>query len=149
MCIRDSSKVEQVIFCKPEDSMNMHKEILNNATNIFEKLEIPYRVIDICTGDIGTVAARKFDIEAWMPSTNQWKEVVSASNCRSYQSVRLNTRYRTAEGTDFPHTLNSTAVATTRALAAILENNQTDNGDVIIPKVLRKWMGNQEIIEAK
>ena len=147
--VHQFSKVEQVILCKPEDSRNMHKEILNNATNIFEKLEIPYRVIDICTGDIGTVAARKFDIEAWMPSTNQWKEVVSASNCKSYQSVRLNMRYRTAEGTDFPHTLNSTAVATTRALAAILENNQTDNGDVIIPKVLRKWMGNQEIIEAK
>ena len=147
--VHQFSKVEQVILCKPEDSRNMHKELLNNATNIFEKLEIPYRVVDICTGDIGTVAARKFDIEAWMPSANQWKEVVSASNCKSYQSVRLNMRYRTAEGTDFPHTLNSTAVATTRALAAILENNQTDNGDVIIPKVLRKWMGNQEIIEAK
>ncbi len=147
--VHQFSKVEQVIICKPEDSEKMHDEILNNAINIFEKLEIPFRVIDICTGDIGTVAARKFDIEAWMPSSNKWKEVVSASNCRSYQSVRLNMRYRTNEGTAFPHTLNSTAVATTRALAAILENNQTDNGDVVIPKVLRKWMGNQEIIEAK
>ena len=147
--VHQFSKVEQVIICKPEDSEKMHDEILNNAINIFEKLEIPFRVIDICTGDIGTVAARKFDIEAWMPSSNKWKEVVSASNCRSYQSVRLNMRYRTKEGTAFPHTLNSTAVATTRALAAILENNQTDNGDVVIPKVLRKWMGNQEIIEAK
>ena len=147
--VHQFSKVEQVIICKPEDSEKMHDEILNNAITIFEKLEIPFRVIDICTGDIGTVAARKFDIEAWMPSSNKWKEVVSASNCRSYQSVRLNMRYRTKEGTSFPHTLNSTAVATTRALAAILENNQTDNGDVMIPKVLRKWMGNQEIIEAK
>jgi len=147
--VHQFSKVEQVIICKPEDSKQMHEEILNNAKEIFEKLEIPFRVIDICTGDIGTVAARKFDIEAWMPSTNKWKEVVSASNCKSYQSVRLNMRYRTNEGTDFPHTLNSTAVATTRALAAILENNQTDNGDVIIPKVLRKWMGNQKIIESK
>ena len=147
--VHQFSKVEQVIICKPEDSEKMHDEILNNAINIFEKLEIPFRVIDICTGDIGTVAARKLDIEAWMPSSNKWKEVVSASNCRSYQSVRLNMRYRTKEGTAFPHTLNSTAVATTRALAAILENNQTDNGDVVIPKVLRKWMGNQEIIEAK
>jgi len=147
--VHQFSKVEQVIICKPEDSKQMHEEILNNAKEIFEKLEIPFRVIDICTGDIGTVAARKFDIEAWMPSTNKWKEVVSASNCKSYQSVRLNMRYRTKEGTDFPHTLNSTAVATTRALAAILENNQTDNGDVIIPKVLRKWMGNQKIIESK
>ena len=147
--VHQFSKVEQVIICKPEDSKEMHKEILNNAIEIFEKLEIPFRVIDICTGDIGTVAARKFDIEAWMPSTNKWKEVVSASNCKSYQSVRLNMRYRTKDGTAFPHTLNSTAVATTRALAAIIENNQTDNGDVIIPKVLRKWMGNQKIIESK
>ncbi|MEC8217048.1 MAG: serine--tRNA ligase [Candidatus Thermoplasmatota archaeon] len=147
--VHQFSKVEQVIICKPEDSKEMHNEILKNATHIFKKLEIPFRVIDICTGDIGTVAARKFDIEAWMPSSKKWKEVVSASNCKSYQSVRLNMRYRTQEGTDFPHTLNSTAVATTRALAAIIENNQTDNGDVIIPEVLRKWMGNQEIIEAK
>ena len=147
--VHQFSKVEQVIICKPEDSKEMHNEILKNATQIFKKLEIPFRVIDICTGDIGTVAARKFDIEAWMPSSKKWKEVVSASNCKSYQSVRLNMRYRTQEGTDFPHTLNSTAVATTRALAAIIENNQTDNGDVIIPEVLRKWMGNQEIIEAK
>ena len=147
--VHQFSKVEQVIICKPEDSKEMHNEILKNATHIFKKLEIPFRVIDICTGDIGTVAARKFDIEAWMPSSKKWKEIVSASNCKSYQSVRLNMRYRTQEGTDFPHTLNSTAVATTRALAAILENNQTDNGDVIIPEVLRKWMGNQEIIEAK
>jgi len=147
--VHQFSKVEQVIFCKPEDSKKMHEEILSNAKYIFESLEIPFRVIDICTGDIGTVAARKFDIEAWMPSTNKWKEVVSASNCQSYQSVRLNMRYRTSEGTDFPHTLNSTAVATTRALAAILENNQTEDGSVVIPKALRKWMGNQEIIESK
>jgi len=147
--VHQFSKVEQVIFCKPEDSKKMHEEILSNARYIFESLEIPFRVIDICTGDIGTVAARKFDIEAWMPSTNKWKEVVSASNCQSYQSVRLNMRYRTSEGTDFPHTLNSTAVATTRALAAILENNQTEDGSVVIPKALRKWMGNQEIIESK
>ena len=147
--VHQFSKIEQVIFCKPEDSKKMHEEILNNAIYIFEKLEIPFRVIDICTGDIGTVAARKYDIEAWMPSTNKWKEVVSASNCESYQSVRLNMRYRTSEGTSFPHTLNSTAVATTRALAAILENNQTENGSVVIPKVLRKWMGNQETIESK
>ena len=147
--VHQFSKVEQVIICKPEDSKKLHQEILNNAIEIFEKLEIPFRVVDICTGDIGTVASRKFDLEAWMPSTKKWKEVVSASNCNSYQSVRLNMRYRTNEGTSFPHTLNSTAVATTRALAAILENNQTDNGDIIIPKVLRKWMGNQETIEAK
>ena len=147
--VHQFAKVEQVIICKPEDSKKMHQEILNNAIELFKGLEIPFRIVDICTGDIGTVAARKYDLEAWMPASQQWKEVVSASNCRSYQSVRLNMRYRTTEGTDYPHTLNATAVATTRALASILENHQKEDGSVIIPKALRKWMGNQEIIKVK
>ena len=147
--VHQFAKVEQVIICKPDDSQKLHDELITNAKHIFEGLEIPFRVVDICTGDIGTVAARKFDLEAWMPSSQQWKEVVSASNCRSYQSVRLNMRYRTPEGTDFPHTLNATAIATTRALAAILENKQQTDGSVVIPKVLRKWMGDQNLIKAK
>ena len=122
--VHQFAKVEQVIICKPEDSKKFHDELVDNAIHIFKGLEIPFRVVDICTGDIGTVAARKFDLEAWMPSSQQWKEVVSASNCRTYQSVRLNMRYRTPEGTEFPHTLNATAIATTRALASILENHQ-------------------------
>jgi len=147
--VHQFAKVEQVIICKPEDSEELHQELVANATKIFEGLEIPFRIVDICTGDIGTVAARKFDLEAWMPASQQWKEVVSASNCRSYQSVRLNMRYRTPEGTEYPHTLNATAVATTRALASILENNLLADGSVGIPKVLRKWMGNQELIKVK
>jgi len=147
--VHQFAKVEQVIICKPEDSKKFHDELVANAIHIFKGLEIPFRVVDICTGDIGTVAARKFDLEAWMPSSQQWKEVVSASNCRSYQSVRLNMRYRTPEGTDFPHTLNATAIATTRALASILENNQQDDGSVVIPKILRKWMGDLDLIKAK
>ncbi len=147
--VHQFAKVEQVIICKPEESEKLHKEILDNAIEIFEGLEIPFRVVDICTGDIGTVAARKYDLETWMPATQQWKEIVSASNCKSYQSVRLNMRYRTSDGTNFPHTLNSTAIATTRALASILENNQREDGSVLIPKVLRKWMANQEVIESK
>ncbi|SVA98958.1 uncharacterized protein METZ01_LOCUS151812 [marine metagenome] len=147
--VHQFAKVEQVIICKPEDSKKFHDELVANAIHIFKGLEIPFRVVDICTGDIGTVAARKFDLEAWMPSSQQWKEVVSASNCRSYQSVRLNMRYRTPEGTEFPHTLNATAIATTRALASILENNQQADGSVVIPKVLRKWMGDQDLIKAK
>ena len=147
--VHQFAKVEQVIICKPEDSEELHQELVVNATKIFEGLEIPFRIVDICTGDIGTVAARKFDLEAWMPASQQWKEVVSASNCRSYQSVRLNMRYRTTEGTDYPHTLNATAVATTRALASILENNQQADGSVAIPKALQKWMGNQELIKVK
>ncbi|RZD38100.1 MAG: serine--tRNA ligase [Methanobacteriota archaeon] len=147
--VHQFAKVEQVIICKPEESEKLHKEILDNAIEIFEGLEIPFRVVDICTGDIGTVAARKYDLETWMPAAQQWKEIVSASNCKSYQSVRLNMRYRTSEGTNFPHTLNSTAIATTRALASIVENNQREDGSVVIPKVLRKWMANQEVIESK
>ena len=147
--VHQFSKVEQVIICKPEDSIRMHNELVENAIELFEGLEIPFRVVDICTGDIGTVASRKYDLEAWMPASQQWKEIVSASNCTSYQSVRLNMRYRTPAGTDYPHTLNATAVATTRALAAIIENNQQDDGSVAIPKVLQKWMNGQKIIEAQ
>ena len=147
--VHQFAKVEQVIICKPEDSKKMHQEILNNAIELFKGLEIPFRIVDICTGDIGTVAARKYDLEAWMPASQQWKEIVSASNCKSYQSVRLNMRYRTPEGTEYPHTLNATAIATTRALAAILENNQQGDGSITIPKVLRKWMNGQEKIEAQ
>ena len=136
--VHQFAKIEQIIICKPDESKNMHEELLNNAIELFKGLEIPFRVVDICTGDIGTVASRKYDLEAWMPATQQWKEIVSASNCKSYQSVRLNMRYRTPEGTDYPHTLNSTAIATTRALAAILENHQQSDGSVAILQVLQK-----------
>ncbi len=145
--VHQFAKIEQIVICKPDQSENMHNELLNNAIELFTGLEIPFRVVDICTGDIGTVASRKYDLEAWMPASQQWKEVVSASNCKSYQSVRLNMRYRAPEGTDYPHTLNSTAIATTRALAAILENHQQSDGSVTIPKILQKWMGNQKIIK--
>ena len=147
--VHQFAKIEQIIICKPDQSKNMHDELLNNAIELFTGLEIPFRVVDICTGDIGTVASRKYDLEAWMPSSKQWKEIVSASNCKSYQSVRLNMRYRTPEGNDYPHTLNATAIATTRALAAILENHQQPDGSVTIPKVLQKWMGNQKIIKIR
>ncbi len=147
--VHQFAKVEQIIICKPEDSKAMHEELLNNSIELFEGLNIPFRVVDICTGDIGTVASRKYDLEAWMPATKKWKEVVSASNCKSYQSVRLNMRYRKPEGTDYPHTLNSTAIATTRALAAIIENNQQDDGSIVIPPILQKWMGNQKTIKAQ
>ena len=147
--VHQFAKIEQIIICKPNQSKNMHDELLSNAIELFTGLEIPFRVVDICTGDIGTVASRKYDLEAWMPASQKWKEVVSASNCKSYQSVRLNMRYRTQEGTDYPHTLNSTAIATTRALAAILENHQQPDGSVTIPKVLQKWMGDQKIIKAQ
>ena len=139
------NKVEQFIFCKPEDSWKFHEELLKNAEEIFQKLEIPYRVVNICTGDIGIVAAKKYDIEAWFPRENLYREVVSCSNCTSYQSARLNIKYRKGEEKEFIHTLNSTAVATSRALRAIIENYQQKDGTIKVPNALQKYIGKKVI----
>jgi len=146
------NKIEQFIFCKPEDATKLHEELLQNAEELLQKLELPYRVVNVCTGDIGTVAAKKYDIEAWMPAQNGYREVVSCSNCTDYQGRRLGTRYREKEGAPtkgFVHTLNSTAVATGRTIVAILENNQQEDGTIKIPIVLRKYMGDKEKIDKK
>ena len=147
--VRQFNKVEQVVICEPERSWDLHEELLANAEALFTGLGIPYRVVNVCTGDIGAIAAKKYDMEAWMPHTEEYKEVVSASNCTSYQAVRLNLRYRGKgeEGNPHPHTLNSTAIATSRALCAILENFQEQDGGVVIPEVLRPWMGGVERLE--
>ncbi|MBI2655029.1 serine--tRNA ligase [Candidatus Woesearchaeota archaeon] len=139
------NKVEQFIFCRPEDSWKFHEELLKNAEEIFQKLEIPYRVVNICTGDIGIVAAKKYDIEAWFPRENLYREVVSCSNCTSYQATRLNIKYRKGEEKEYAHTLNSTAVATSRALRAIIENFQQKDGTIKVPKVLQKYIGKKII----
>ena len=146
------NKIEQFIFCKPEDSTKLHEELLQNAEELLQKLELPYRVVNVCTGDIGTVAAKKYDIEAWMPAQNGYREVVSCSNCTDYQGRRLGIRYREKEGAPpkgFVHTLNSTAVATGRTIVAILENNQQADGTINIPSALKKYMGNKEKIDKK
>lgn len=142
-------KVEQFVYCHPDISWEIHEELCKNAEEIFQKLEIPYRVVNICTGDIGTVAAKKYDIEAWMPRENEYREVVSCSNCTTYQAVRLNIRVRDKEDFEskqFVHTLNSTAVATSRTMRAILENFQQEDGSVEIPKVLRPYMNDMEFL---
>ncbi len=142
-------KVEQFVYCHPDISWEIHEELCKNAEEIFQKLEIPYRVVNICTGDIGTVAAKKYDIEAWMPREKEYREVVSCSNCTTYQAVRLNIRVRDKEDFEskqFVHTLNSTAVATTRTMRAILENFQQEDGSVEIPKVLRPYMNDMEFL---
>jgi seryl-tRNA synthetase len=147
--VHQFSKVEQFVFCRPEDSWQIHEELLANAEEVFHALGLPYRVVNICTGDIGTVAAKKYDIEVWMPRENAYKEVVSCSNCTTYQAVRLNVRVRDKENFEskrYVHTLNSTAIATSRAMRAILENCQEKDGSVIIPPVLRKYMNNQEYL---
>jgi seryl-tRNA synthetase len=143
------NKIEQFIFSTPEKSWKLHEELLQNAEGLIQKLILPYRVVNVCTGDIGTVAAKKYDIEAWMPAQNAYREIVSCSNCTDYQARRLNIRYREKEGAPtkgFVHTLNSTALATGRTIVAILENYQQEDGSVIVPKALRKYMDDNEAI---
>jgi seryl-tRNA synthetase len=147
--VHQFTKVEQFVFCRPEDSWPIHEELLANAEDIFRQLEIPYRVVNICTGDIGTVAAKKYDIEAWMPREKTYKEVVSCSNCTSYQAVRLNIRVRDShdfESKQHLHTLNSTAIATSRVMRAILENFQESDSRVKIPEILRPYMNDKEYL---
>ncbi|MBS7647271.1 MAG: serine--tRNA ligase [Candidatus Bathyarchaeia archaeon] len=146
------NKVEQFVFCKPEDSWKIHEELLRNAEELVQKLGLPYRVVNVCTGDIGKVAAKKYDIEVWMPAQNAYREIISCSNCTDYQARRLNIRYREKEGEPpkgFVHTLNSTALATGRTIVAILENYQQEDGSVIIPEVLKKYMMGVEKISPK
>jgi len=148
--VHQFNKVEQYIFCKPEDSWKWHEELLKNAEEIFQALEIPYRIVNICTRDIGIVAAKKYDIEAWMPTQNAYREVVSCSNCTAYQSMRLNIKYGKVGGDkDYVHTLNSTAVATPRALVAIIENYQNKDGSITVPKVLVPYIGKEKIVKKK
>lgn len=139
--VHQFNKVEQLIFCKPEDSWEIHEELIANAEKIQQKLKLPYRVVNICTGDLGGVAAKKYDIETWMPVQQKYRETVSCSNCTDYQARRLNTKYRTKEGLKYVHTLNSTALATNRIMVAIIENFQKKDGSVKIPAVLHKYTG--------
>lgn len=147
--VHQFNKVEQFIYCKPEDSWELHEELLKNAEDFYQMLGLPYHIVNICTGDIGTVAAKKYDMEVWMPREEMYREVVSCSNCTAYQSVRLNIKVRDPhefEKKDYVHTLNSTAVATTRTLRAIIENCQEEDGTVVIPEALRPYMGGAETL---
>ncbi|MFH1849957.1 MAG: serine--tRNA ligase [archaeon] len=138
--VHQFNKIEQFIFCRPEDSWKFHEELLANAEDIFKRLELPYRVVNICTADIGSIAAKKYDIEVWMPVQGQYREVVSCSNCTAYQAARLNIKYNSEGGKEYVHTLNSTAIATSRAIVAIMENFQAGDGSIIIPKALVPYM---------
>jgi seryl-tRNA synthetase len=128
----------------------MHQYLCDVECEIFDELGVPYRVVDTATGDLGGPAYRKFDLEAWMPGRGdggEWGEITSASNCTDYQARRLNVRYKTKgeKGTRFVHTLNGTAVAVSRAMIAILENYQQADGSVLVPEVLRPWVGRKRI----
>lgn len=139
--VHQFNKIEQFVFCMPEDSWKFHEELLKNAEEIFQALEIPYRVVNVCSGELGAVASKKYDIEAWMPAQGRFREVVSASNALDYQARRLNIRYRGKGENISVHTVNSTAIATTRAMVAIIENHQNEDGTVDIPKALQKYTG--------
>jgi seryl-tRNA synthetase len=152
--VHQFTKVEMFAFCTPEQSENQHLEMLRIEEAIFEGLGLPYQVIDTCTGDLGGPAYRKYDLEAWMPGRGaggEYGEVTSTSNCTDYQARRLNIRYKSQKqkGTRFVHTLNGTAVAISRAILAILENYQQADGSVLIPEVLRPWMGGKDRIERR
>ncbi len=137
--VHQFTKVEMFVYCLPEQSDEIHEKLRNIEQEIFEGLNIPYRVVDTCTGDLGAPAYRKWDLEAWMPGRNggEWGEVTSTSNCTDFQARRLNVRYKDDDGKNkFVHMLNGTAIAISRAIIAVLENNQNEDGSVTIPKVL-------------
>ena len=148
--VHQFSKVEMFALTRPEDSEAMHEELVAIEERIFQALEIPYRVIDVASGDLGAPAYRKFDLEAWMPGRGEsgdWGEVTSASNCTDYQARRLGIRMKRkgSKRSEFVHTLNGTAVALSRAPIAILENHQREDGSVAIPKALRPYFGRDAI----
>lgn len=139
--VHQFDKLEMFAYCKPEDAEAMHQRLLDLEREMLALVEVPYRVIDVAAGDLGSSAARKFDTEAWVPSQNTYRELTSTSNCTTFQARRLNTRYRDENGkTRTAATLNGT-LATTRWLVAILENHQQADGSVVVPAVLRPWVG--------
>lgn len=142
-------KVEQFIFAGADDSYKFFDELISNSEDIYKKLGIPYRVVDICTGDIGIVAARKNDIEGYMPGQDRYRELVSCSNCTDWQSLRLDIKYDDGGERKFVHTLNSTAIATTRTIVAIVENYANGDGTIEVPKALVKYMGKERIGKPK
>ena len=147
--VHQFTKIEQIIISSPEQSWDLQEELLQNYIDLWDALGMHYEVVNICTGDMGTVAARKYDLEAWIPGADQYKEIVSCSNCTDYQANRLQIRYGQPghSGQPIAHTLNSTAVATSRALVAIMEQNQLEDGRVRIPEVLQPLMGGQQVLE--
>ena len=149
--VHQFEKVEQFIYCRPDESWREHERMLALSEEFFGQLGIPYRVMLLCSGDTGKISAKTYDIEGWMAGQNDYREIVSCSNCLDYQARRLGIRFRdkTNEETRLVHTLNSTLVATERTMVAILENFQTSNGSVEIPKVLQKYMGGLQEIRAR
>jgi len=145
--VHQFEKIEQFVFSRPEDSWKEHEKMLETAEEFYQKLGIPYKVMLLSSGDMGKVSAKTYDIEAWMGGQNAYREIVSCSNCLEYQARRLKIRFRdkTNEQTQYLHTLNSTLVATSRTLVAIIENFQTKDGHITVPQVLQKYLGKNTI----
>lgn len=147
--VHQFNKLEMFSYCRPEQAEGEHEKLLAWQEEMLQKCELPYRVIDVAAGDLGSSAARKFDVEAWVPSQERYRELTSTSNCTTFQARRLNTRYRDENGkTQMVATLNGT-LATTRWLVAILENHQQADGSVRIPEALRPYMGGADVIPVK
>lgn len=139
--IHQFDKIEQIVFCEPKDSKTWHQKMLKNGEEVLQDLGLPYRVVDVCSGDIGDMASRQYDIEVWMPAQGRFRETHSQSNLLDYQARRAKIRYKEPDGsTVYVHTLNATGLATERIMDAILENFQQPDGTVEIPKVLHKYM---------
>jgi seryl-tRNA synthetase len=141
--VHQFDKIEQFVFTRPEESWKEHERMLSIAEDFYQNLEIPYKVMLLSSGDMGKVSAKTYDIEAWMAGQNTYREIVSCSNCLDYQARRLKIRFRekTNEDTQYLHTLNSTLIATSRVLVSIMENFQTKDNHIVVPKVLQKYMG--------
>jgi seryl-tRNA synthetase len=143
-------KVEQFIFCKPEESWKYHEELLANSEEIFKELELPYRIVNIASGELNDNAAKKYDLEVWFPASETYRELVSCSNCTDYQARKLKVRMGKVgsdKAKEVVHTLNSTAIATSRTICCILENYQNEDHSITIPKVLQGYMNGKKIIK--
>jgi seryl-tRNA synthetase len=147
--VHQFDKLEMFSFCHPEKSWEEHEMLLSVEEEILSELGLPYQVVNICGGDLGAPAAKKYDCEVWIPTQEKYRELTSCSNCTDFQARRGGIRYKDDSGTHLMHTLNGTAMASTRTLIAILENNQREDGTVVIPEVLRMYMGGVKEIKVK
>ena len=141
-------KVEMFSFCKPEDAAAEHQRLLGWEKEFLTSLELPFQVLDIAAGDLGSSAARKYDCEAWFPSQQRYRELTSTSNCETFQARRLNVRYRDDAGkSQVAATLNGTLCAITRTIACLLEAHQQPDGSLHVPAALQPWLGGREVLE--
>ncbi|MBY8987158.1 MAG: serine--tRNA ligase [Candidatus Lokiarchaeota archaeon] len=149
--VHQFEKVEQFVFCNPENSWNIFEELISNAEELYRELKIPYRIVNIASGELNDNAAMKYDLEAWFPASNTYRELVSCSNCLDYQARKLKVRIGKVGSTqkkETAHTLNCTAIATTRTICCILENYQNKDGSVSVPEVLQKYMNGKKLINS-